>query len=102
MKKWLGAFFALAMLLLALVTTSVINSGKAFTENNGVGQKPAMGWSSWSFYGHDPTLRGMESQARALVRSGLKKAGYTYVLLDDFWYVCPDLKVRTWAPTVTG
>ena len=89
MKRFLGVLLALTVLLSAVVTASVISSGNAFTQDNGVGQKPAMGWSSWSFYGHDPTLPGMESQAEALVHSGLKKAGYTYVLLDDFWYVCP-------------
>jgi hypothetical protein len=34
-------------------------------------------------------LQGVEAQAKAIVRNGLKKVGYTYVLLDDFWYVCP-------------
>jgi hypothetical protein len=89
MTRLIGGLLAVAMLLPVLVTAPVIDSGKAFAEDNGVGQKPAMGWSSWSFYGHDPTLPAVEAQAKAMVQEGLKKAGYTYVLVDDFWYVCP-------------
>ena len=88
MKMLIGNVLAVAMLSLVLVTAP-LNSGKAFAEDNGVGKEPAMGWSSWSFYGHDPTLHAVEAQAEAMVRNGLQKVGYTYVLLDDFWYVCP-------------
>jgi Alpha galactosidase A/Alpha galactosidase C-terminal beta sandwich domain len=87
--KVLGGVLACALLILTLVFAPIVNAGTALAENNGVGQRPAMGWSSWSFYGHDPTLRSMESQAQAMVHDGLKKVGYTYVLLDDFWYLCP-------------
>jgi hypothetical protein len=89
MKRLIGGLVAVAILLPMLVTAPVVDSGKAFAEDNGVGQKPAMGWSSWSFYGHDPTLHAVEAQAEALVQEGLKRAGYTYVLVDDYWYVCP-------------
>ena len=57
--------------------------------NNGVGLKPAMGWSSWSFLRHEPDRSEIEAQARAMVTSGLAKVGYRYVNLDDFWYICP-------------
>lgn len=61
----------------------------AQAENNGVGQKPAMGWSSWSFLRHNPSTANVEAQARAMVSSGLAGVGYRYVNLDDFWYQCP-------------
>ena len=89
MKKSIRGVLVVAVLSLAFASAPCIDAGRAFAEDNGVGQKPTMGWSSWSFYGHDPTLHSMEAQASALVHQGLKKAGYTYVLLDDFWYVCP-------------
>ena len=62
---------------------------EATAENNGAGLTPAMGWSSWSFLRHGPTARNVEAQARAMVTSGLTKVGYSYVNLDDFWYICP-------------
>ena len=58
-------------------------------EANGVGLTPALGWSSWSFIRHDPTAADIEAQALAMKKSGLAKAGYLYVNVDDFWYQCP-------------
>ena len=89
MKRPIGGLLAVAVLVLVSVTAAAVHPGKAAAEDNGIGRKPAMGWSSWSFYGHDPTSSAVEAQARALVHDGLKKAGYTDVLVDDFWYVCP-------------
>ena len=100
MKRLIGGFSVAALLLLVSVTIPVSDSGRAFAEDNGVGQKPVMG--CWSFYGHDPTLYGVEAQAKAIVREGLKKVGFTYVLLDDFWYVCPGPKARMSVSTATG
>jgi hypothetical protein len=57
-------------------------------DDNGVGRTPAMGWSSWSFLRHDPTEANVEAQAKAMKDSGLARAGYQYVNLDDFWYQC--------------
>jgi hypothetical protein len=58
-------------------------------EANGVGLTPALGWSSWSFIRHDPTAADIEAQALAMKNSGLAKAGFLYVNVDDFWYQCP-------------
>ena len=83
--------------LLMVVTASaavalgvgVLPAIRAQAENNGVGQTPAMGWSSWSFLRHDPTAAKIEAQARAMKDSGLASVGYQYVNVDDFWYQCP-------------
>ena len=61
----------------------------ASAEANGVGQRPALGWSSWSFIRQDPTAAKIEAQAAAMKSSGLARAGFRYVNLDDFWYECP-------------
>lgn len=58
-------------------------------ENNGVGQTPALGWSSWSFVRHNPTAAVIEAQADAMKKSGLMGVGFQYINLDDFWYQCP-------------
>ena len=44
---------------------------------------PTMGWSSWNAYGHRINQDIIKSQADAMVNSGLKKAGYTYLNIDD-------------------
>ena len=89
----------IAGLLTALTTTAAALTGTAVAtiaaappaaaESNGVGQTPALGWSSWSYIRHDPTAADIEAQAKAMVSSGLSSAGYLYVNVDDFWYDCP-------------
>ncbi len=61
----------------------------ASAQNNGVGLTPPLGWSSWSFIRHGPTAAIIGAQADAMRSSGLARAGYQYVNLDDFWYQCP-------------
>jgi alpha-galactosidase len=46
---------------------------------------PPMGWNSWNLFANridDNTVREM---ADAMVTSGMKKAGYIYVNIDDTW-----------------
>jgi hypothetical protein len=74
---------------LAASVTAVSSTGTANAQDNGVGAKPALGWSSWSFVRKNPTAAVIDAQADAMVSSGLKKLGYQYVNLDDFWYQCP-------------
>jgi hypothetical protein len=66
-----------------------VGAPPALAEDNGVGQTPALGWSSWSFVRHDPTAATIEAQARAMKSTGLAKVGFQYVNIDDFYYVCP-------------
>jgi hypothetical protein len=80
-----------AMLVAAPLAAVAIVSGApaANAEDNGVGLTPALGWSSWSFIRHDPTAAKIEAQALAMKTSGLARAGFQYVNVDDFWYDCP-------------
>jgi alpha-galactosidase len=53
--------------------------------DNGLVRTPPMGWNSWNkFHDHfdDATVRQM---ADALVASGMDKAGYTYIIVDEGW-----------------
>ena len=53
--------------------------------DNGLVRTPPMGWNSWNkFHDHfdDATVRQM---ADALVASGMNKAGYTYIIVDEGW-----------------
>ena len=52
---------------------------------NGLAKTPPMGWNSWNkFAGRvdDATVRTI---ADAMVSSGMKDAGYTYINIDDTW-----------------
>ncbi|MCU1686849.1 MAG: glycoside hydrolase clan [Amycolatopsis sp.] len=85
MKRRISGLVAVLTLGLALVSSATT----AQAEDTGLGAKPVLGWSSWSFVRKDPTAAVIEAQADAMVSSGLKKIGYQYVNLDDFWYQCP-------------
>jgi alpha galactosidase A-like protein/alpha galactosidase C-like protein/alpha-galactosidase-like protein/alpha-galactosidase-like CBM13-containing protein len=79
----------LAAALLALPVAAVAGPQAAQAEDNGVGRTPVLGWSSWSFVRRNPTAAGIEAQADAMKSSGLARAGFKYVNVDDFWYRCP-------------
>ncbi|MBR3685421.1 MAG: alpha-galactosidase [Clostridia bacterium] len=54
--------------------------------DNGVALTPPMGWSSWNTFKNRIDEDLIYDTARAMVDSGLKDAGYTYVNLDDNWH----------------
>ncbi len=68
----------------------------------GPDQAPVMGWSSWSFLRLGANTQRVEGEARALVQTGLAKAGYRYVNVDDGWYQCPGPQGPTSTPTGAG
>ena len=71
------------MLLLALALLPWVGYAQKAKE---LGQTPQMGWSSWNkFQGNinEDIIKGI---ADAMVTSGLRDAGYTYVNIDDCWH----------------
>jgi alpha-galactosidase len=44
-----------------------------------------MGWNGYNHFGRNVTTSMVEADARAMVTSGMKAAGYTYVNLDGGW-----------------
>src|ERR1019366_3290655 len=53
--------------------------------DNGLARTPPMGWNSWNKFANrvdDSTVRAM---ADAMVASGMKNVGYTYINIDDTW-----------------
>ncbi|MFC1435456.1 NEW3 domain-containing protein [Streptacidiphilus sp. N1-3] len=85
-RGWLAAFTGG---LLIVAAAAVTGAPAAQAEDNGVGAKPLLGWSSWSFVRSHPTAAVIEAQAKALKDSGLAKNGFVYANVDDFWYHCP-------------
>jgi alpha-galactosidase len=58
--------------------------------SKGLALTPPMGWNTWNKFGcnvSDELVRGM---ADAVVKSGMKDAGYQYVVIDDCWQVSRD------------
>ena len=88
MKKLRRAFIAMLMAT-PLVIMTVASSPAAQAAPGGPDQTPVMGWSSWSFLRMSADASRVEGEARALVQTGLARAGYRYINIDDGWYQCP-------------
>jgi len=52
---------------------------------NGLAPTPPMGWNSWNHFGGNVDDKIVRETAEAMVNSGMARAGYTYVVIDDTW-----------------
>ena len=80
---------ATPLLLVGTVAGSPAAQAATAYPNGGPDQTPVMGWSGWSFLRLGANASQVEGEARALVSTGLKAAGYDNVDIDDGWYQCP-------------
>ena len=46
---------------------------------------PAMGWNTWNTFTGDINEELVLRSADVMVESGLKDAGYEYIVIDDCW-----------------
>jgi alpha-galactosidase len=51
--------------------------------------RPPMGWNSWNAHSCTVTEADVRAAADALVETGLREAGYEYLVVDDCW-MAPD------------
>jgi alpha-galactosidase len=51
---------------------------------------PPMGWNSWNHFGCNVSDSLIRQTADAMVSSGMRDAGYHYVVIDDCWQVSRD------------
>lgn len=79
-----------------LIAGSVILSVTIFHESvlaaKNIVNTPVMGWSSWNTYRVNISDSLIMSQADAMVNLGLKKAGYSYINIDDGFFGGRDSK----------
>ncbi|GIE99200.1 glycoside hydrolase family 27 protein [Paractinoplanes rishiriensis] len=47
--------------------------------------RPPLGWNSWNTFGCDISEAKIRAAADAMVNSGMRAAGYQYVVVDDCW-----------------
>jgi alpha-galactosidase len=82
--------FVWQLLLVFFIALPVTMSGsiasqKALALNNGLSPTPPMGWNSWNIYGCNVDETKIKQAADAAVTSGMKAAGYNYIVIDDCW-----------------
>ena len=67
------------------ITTMLMAAGICLTTSAQI-KTPLMGWSSWNTYGVNISDTLIMRQADAMVKSGLKDAGYQYINIDDGYF----------------
>jgi alpha-galactosidase len=60
-------------------------STASMTPGTTLAPTPPMGWNSWNVYGTDIDEAKIMAIADAMVRTGMRDAGWEYVMLDDGW-----------------
>ncbi|GAB3831031.1 glycoside hydrolase family 27 protein [Pontibacter rugosus] len=68
----------LLLCLFALTAVAQKQQGLALT--------PPMGWNSWNKFACDVDEKLIRETADAMVVSGMKEAGYEYIVIDDCWH----------------
>ena len=93
-----GAARPLAILTLVLLAACTPRGGagvpapaeRSARSANGLARTPPMGWNSWNKFGCNVSEQLIREQADAIVASGMRDAGYQYVVIDDCWQVARD------------
>jgi alpha-galactosidase len=70
---------------LAETTQEVVNKAP-----NGLALTPPMGWNSWNRFASDNNEQTVRATADAMLASGMRDAGYQYVVIDDCWQTSRD------------
>ncbi len=75
---------------LHVVIGLLITAGVALGQDNSLASTPPMGWNSWNKFGCNVSEDLIKQMADAMVTTGMKDAGYQYIVIDDCWQVSRD------------
>lgn len=78
MKKFIIVFF---------VISSLFTSAQKFQN---LALTPPMGWNSWNKFACNVSEKLLKETADAMVSSGMRDAGYQYIVIDDCWQISRD------------
>jgi len=79
-----------AITIVALPMAAKADGGLVMAPKPALAPTPPMGWNSWNHFGCDIDEAKIRGAADAMVASGMKDAGYQYVVIDDCWQVSRD------------
>jgi len=57
---------------------------------NGLAPTPPMGWNSWNKFACNVSEDLIKRAADAMVKTGMKDAGYEFIVIDDCWQISRD------------
>ncbi|MDT0549578.1 glycoside hydrolase family 27 protein [Streptomyces lonegramiae] len=82
--RLLRLLVAAALTATAFTTASVHSPAQAAPGSPAL--TPPLGWNSWNSFGCGVTEAQVRQAADAMVSSGMRDAGYRYVVVDDCWF----------------
>src|ERR1700743_1608935 len=82
--------FGMLRMALCLMVVACLLSGEGFALDNGLAKTPPMGWNSWNKCACNVSEKLIKEAADALVSSGMRDAGYQYIVIDDCWQIDRD------------
>ena len=80
--KTLKFYFTVAFFLCSI--------GLSAQKFEGLAKTPPMGWNSWNKFACNVSEDLIKETADAMAASGMKDAGYEYVVIDDCWQIGRD------------
>ncbi len=75
------------LILIAILT---MGSGGLAAQQNILAATPPMGWNSWNNFACKVNENVVRQAADAMVSSGMKDAGFQYIVIDDCWQTSRD------------
>ncbi|MCO4292516.1 glycoside hydrolase family 27 protein [Solitalea sp. MAHUQ-68] len=76
--------------LLISITITAFSQGNNYVQNynkyENLALTPPMGWNSWNKFACNVDENMIRQIADAMVSTGMKDAGYTYINIDDCWH----------------
>jgi alpha-galactosidase len=84
MKKALLVIFSFLPVRICIAQGD--NYAQNYSKYPGLALTPPMGWNSWNKFACDVDENMIRQQADAMVASGMRNAGYTYINVDDCWH----------------
>lgn len=75
------------LIVVCFVLASMMASAQKFQN---LAMTPPMGWNSWNKFACDVSEKLLKETADAMVTSGLRDAGYEYIVIDDCWQIGRD------------
>ena len=72
------------------LSASFLASQETHAPSSGLALTPPMGWNSWNKFACNVSEDLIKGTADAMVKSGMKEAGYEYIVIDDCWQVSRD------------
>jgi alpha-galactosidase len=77
--------------LIFLLLTSSLVALPVFAQNQTMlAVTPPMGWNTWNKFACNVSAQLIKQAADAMVSTGMKDAGYQYIVIDDCWQVSRD------------